>query len=414
MLSRTDMCGKSAYAWKTMLTGALAAGTYVTSAPSSRILPLVGSSKPAIIRNVVVLPQPEGPRSEKNSLADRQADVVDRSHVPELLRHVVEDDVAVGVCGVVHTVIPLLTARGVLLAVRSSNARPTCGLGYDMSPRPAMGATTARDLGRGGEGGRPPGHHRLRLADVAAEAGVSVGTIQHYFGTRERLLETFAFETERSLERWLSAEHNGTGAWEQVLALVEIVLHPPTFRERWTRWLQFWAAYARDPKLRPSMGEAYDSWREPFRRAIAAGIESGDFDPVLPEDVVVDRTVALFDGLALQVARCTGHEPRPYARAPRRESRGRPGRGSERPEGREGDPRRLDPLAPAASRRPARRRAGRGAAARGSRGRPRAGVQAVARVRAPVAALLDEQQSSLAQLLGQLPDAARCGGSRPC
>ena len=35
---------------------------------------------------------------------------------------------------------------------------------------------------------------------------------------------------------------------------------------------------------------------------IAAGIESGDFDPVLPEDVVVDRTVALFDGLALQVA----------------------------------------------------------------------------------------------------------------
>jgi AcrR family transcriptional regulator len=142
----------------------------------------------------------------------------------------------------------------------------------------------------------------LRLADVAEEAGVSVGTIQHYFGTRERLLlETFAFETERSLERWLSAEHNGTGAWEQVLALVEIVLHPPTFRERWTRWLQFWAAYARDPKLRPSMGEAYDSWREPFRRAIAAGIESGDFDPVLPEDVVVDRTVALFDGLALQV-----------------------------------------------------------------------------------------------------------------
>ena len=61
------MCGKSAYAWKTMLTGRLAAGTYVTSAPSSRILPLVGSSKPAIIRNVVVLPQPEGPRSEKNS-----------------------------------------------------------------------------------------------------------------------------------------------------------------------------------------------------------------------------------------------------------------------------------------------------------------------------------------------------------
>ena len=161
--------------------------------------------------------------------------------------------------------------------------------------RPQILAAAARVVAR-------RGLTALRLADVADEAGVSVGTIQHYFGTRERLLlETFAFETERSLERWVSAERNGTSAWAQVLALVEIVLHPPTFRERWTRWLQFWAAYARDPKLRPSMGEVYDRWRDPFLRTIVAGVESGDFDPVLPEDVIVDRTLALFDGLALQV-----------------------------------------------------------------------------------------------------------------
>src|SRR4029079_10350883 len=35
--------------------------------PSRRISPEVGCSKPAIIRRVVVFPQPEGPRSEKNS-----------------------------------------------------------------------------------------------------------------------------------------------------------------------------------------------------------------------------------------------------------------------------------------------------------------------------------------------------------
>src|SRR5450631_1391913 len=32
-----------------------------------RIFPAVGSSKPATIRSVVVLPQPDGPSSEKNS-----------------------------------------------------------------------------------------------------------------------------------------------------------------------------------------------------------------------------------------------------------------------------------------------------------------------------------------------------------
>ena len=37
------------------------------SAPSSMIRPEVGCSKPAISRSVVVLPQPDGPSSEKNS-----------------------------------------------------------------------------------------------------------------------------------------------------------------------------------------------------------------------------------------------------------------------------------------------------------------------------------------------------------
>ena len=39
----------------------------VTSSPSSRIAPEVGSSSPAIMRSVVVLPQPEGPSRQKNS-----------------------------------------------------------------------------------------------------------------------------------------------------------------------------------------------------------------------------------------------------------------------------------------------------------------------------------------------------------
>ncbi|MCY1516387.1 hypothetical protein D9M68_510150 [compost metagenome] len=50
-----------------MLVGRRCAGTSVTSAPSSLMVPDVGVSKPAIIRSSVDFPQPEGPRSEKNS-----------------------------------------------------------------------------------------------------------------------------------------------------------------------------------------------------------------------------------------------------------------------------------------------------------------------------------------------------------
>src|SRR5205085_10605153 len=39
----------------------------VTSSPPNRIRPEVGSSRPAIIRSVVVLPQPEGPSRQKKS-----------------------------------------------------------------------------------------------------------------------------------------------------------------------------------------------------------------------------------------------------------------------------------------------------------------------------------------------------------
>src|SRR6516225_2760865 len=60
-LSKTDKNGNSA------LTLRLCGGIPVTSVPSSRIVPSVGCSKPAISRSVVVLPQPEGPSSEKNS-----------------------------------------------------------------------------------------------------------------------------------------------------------------------------------------------------------------------------------------------------------------------------------------------------------------------------------------------------------
>ncbi len=50
-----------------MLTSRLFGGTSVTLPPCRNTAPRVGSSKPAIIRMVVVLPHPDGPSMEKNS-----------------------------------------------------------------------------------------------------------------------------------------------------------------------------------------------------------------------------------------------------------------------------------------------------------------------------------------------------------
>src|SRR5258708_4488133 len=64
MFSLTVYQGKSAYSWNT--TARSQPGP-VISLPPTQISPRVGCSKPASRLSSVVLPQPEGPTSEKNS-----------------------------------------------------------------------------------------------------------------------------------------------------------------------------------------------------------------------------------------------------------------------------------------------------------------------------------------------------------
>src|SRR5258708_23299992 len=67
MFVRTFMWGYSANNWNTNAMSRCEARLNVTSSLPSRIRPDVGSSRPAIIRSVVVLPQPEGPSRQKKS-----------------------------------------------------------------------------------------------------------------------------------------------------------------------------------------------------------------------------------------------------------------------------------------------------------------------------------------------------------
>ena len=82
--------GRGRTAGKRRRCRARAARRKVTSSPSRRISPEVGSSSPAIMRSVVVLPQPEGPSSTKKlAVLDGQRAVLDRDEVAKGLVQVV-------------------------------------------------------------------------------------------------------------------------------------------------------------------------------------------------------------------------------------------------------------------------------------------------------------------------------------
>ncbi len=67
--SHTLISGKSARFWKISAVGRLFGPMPAMSSPPMSTRPVVGSRKPEIIRRIVVLPQPDGPRIEKNSPA---------------------------------------------------------------------------------------------------------------------------------------------------------------------------------------------------------------------------------------------------------------------------------------------------------------------------------------------------------
>jgi AcrR family transcriptional regulator len=148
------------------------------------------------------------------------------------------------------------------------------------------------------------GVERSRLRDVAEAAGVSVGTVQHYFDTRDRLIEElFDWSAERRLRHWTDAvptdPHVGD-PWDRLVALLTASLpEPALWRSR--IWIEF-CAMARDDVLRAKLDCFYDAWRPPFREAIEAGVVAGAFHPVLPVEDVVDLFIIFGDGASVGIA----------------------------------------------------------------------------------------------------------------
>jgi len=145
------------------------------------------------------------------------------------------------------------------------------------------------------------GVERTRLRDVGEAAGVSIGTVQHYFDTRDRLVrELFDWSSARRLEGWLSVASGDRGAWERMTNLLGHALAEPIQR-RSRIWIEF-CAMARNEELREKLGSFFNAWRQPLREAIEQGIAEGVFRPTRPIDDIVDMLIMLIDGAEVAIA----------------------------------------------------------------------------------------------------------------
>jgi AcrR family transcriptional regulator len=145
------------------------------------------------------------------------------------------------------------------------------------------------------------GYERVTVRGVAETAGVSTGTIVHYFGDKDSMLEAALLDKVQDTGIAFRAALAGAqSAWDRLERLVAASV-PDTddVRDEWRLWLTFWGEVTRNERLRMVSERQHRRWTRFLSRIITEGMTSGEFAPVDP-DTTATQVAALIDGLAIQ------------------------------------------------------------------------------------------------------------------
>ncbi len=154
----------------------------------------------------------------------------------------------------------------------------------------------------------------VRLRDVANAAGVSIGSIQHHFETRELLLrEAFEWALTDLVGRRRSASAGESGPWRRFELLVRELSGDPDLLRRCATWTEFCAGASRHPRLREGVRRVHDEWHSLVADIVEAGVRCGEFTPAVPAATAVGALTALVDGCDMAVAAGGGMTPDRYA-----------------------------------------------------------------------------------------------------
>jgi AcrR family transcriptional regulator len=145
------------------------------------------------------------------------------------------------------------------------------------------------------------GYERVTMRDIAETAGVSTGTVVHYFNDKETVLEAALLDkiTDTGIA-FRAALAGAQSAWERLERLVEASL-PATdeVRDEWRLWLTFWGEATRNERLRAVSERQHQRWTRFLARILRDGIAAGEFAP-LDLEATATQIAALIDGLAVQ------------------------------------------------------------------------------------------------------------------
>ncbi|MFG1998554.1 TetR/AcrR family transcriptional regulator [Spirillospora sp. NPDC048911] len=148
---------------------------------------------------------------------------------------------------------------------------------------------------------RRDGLEQASVRNVAREAGLSMGSLRHYFDSQGKLL---AFALNMVIER-IERRISALGPQPDPRRRAELVLAEllPMDAERQAEnevWLAFTARAQVDPELRPLRDHGYDVLAAGCRQIVQDLLGAGAADPEV--ETQAERLHALVDGLAVHAA----------------------------------------------------------------------------------------------------------------
>lgn len=146
------------------------------------------------------------------------------------------------------------------------------------------------------------GFHAATVADVAAEAGVSQGTVYHYFDSKELLLlAVFAEWETTNLQKDIATALQGEPTAARKLALIASAATQriSTSLQLLEASVEFWSHIPRNAKIRSGFKRMFRRMADDMAAVIQQGIDSGEFCEV-DAGVTARLLIATYDGLVLQ------------------------------------------------------------------------------------------------------------------
>jgi AcrR family transcriptional regulator len=141
----------------------------------------------------------------------------------------------------------------------------------------------------------------VRVADIAQQAGMSVGHVTYYFPSKAGLLIRAIQLSERALhEQVAEAIEQIVDPWERLDRLVELA--SPTGRgdPGWVLWFEVWATAGFDADLTKVQAELDSRWRGTLTQVIQYGCDQGAF-VTADSQAVATLLSSLIDGLSIHV-----------------------------------------------------------------------------------------------------------------